>query len=969
MYTKSRKTVFVVLCIFLCVCVGCDDKKNESLKKDFNKYEHDGLYGTENCISAFDVEKTNYLLQIDASDEIHEISDLLYGVFFEDINFAADGGLYAEMVQNRSFEFGRFASGKNMHGWNADAGVSALVVTGDKEGYLNENNESYLRIINRTEKPLGVSNIGFLDGMFFEEGKTYLFSVYARGIDGYEGKIHISLSSKNEILDEEIIPEISSEWERYELKLSSPKSVSSGARLNVRIDEGAVAFDMISLFPEDTFNNRENGLRKDLAEAVAELNPAFIRFPGGCIIEGVSLDTAYDWKDSIGVGKDGEPLLFNGKYGDVAARRLGQNLWTDENTTTDQYPCYMTYGLGFYEYFLFAEDIGAIGVPVLNCGICCMGQSDGAEAYIGTERFEGYVQDALDLVEFCRGDEKTKWGAVRISMGHKDPFALKYIAIGNEQWGPSYYAHYKEFVNAFEEAAKKNPKLFDGIELVFSSGIDDGDSGTHYMKSYEYTKQWLIDNPDKTISDFAGATDHHYYNSPDWFLRHTDYYDEENYSRDIEKMTDTRFGGGLKVFLGEYAAQSNTWRAAMAEAAYMTGLERNGDVVIMSAYAPLFGQLTRTHWSPDLIWFNNHTVTKSVNYAVQKLFSDNAGLKLLKSELTGEIDSSEIFGGRVGVGTWNTAAVFDDIMVKDNKTEKVMASCDFSMDEASKSTELHDNWYMVSDGKFEIVEGALVQSSLKTDTNRYANTGSAAYYGDERWTDYTYTLTAKKTAGSEGFLIPFAVKDNNNSLFWNIGGWGNTVSCLQQVSNGSKSDQLYGTAKKFKVQTGKEYKLKIVVGLTTVKCYIDDVLYVDYDLDANRMQETYQVVSTDATGDVIIKLVNVTDEAKTYAINVDGLYFNKDVINALEVDKLNVVETDVNKSDISEKKAKVCMNIYQAGGGLPSDDNILGQKEKVYIREYNVCVDRDEGTACCLNRFNYTVPRYSVTVIRIKNMK
>jgi len=406
----------------------------------------------------------------------------------------------------------------------------------------------------------------------------------------------------------------------------------------------------VSLFPEDTFKGRENGLRKDLAEKLEALKPSFLRFPGGCVVEGDSLEFAYNWKDSIGTGPDGEPLEFNNTYGDVAARKQGQNIWTDERATNDKNPSYMSYGLGFYEYFQLAEDIGAIGVPVVNCGIRCMiahGGDPGPE--IGTPEFNQYIQDALDLVEFCRGDASTKWGAVRIAMGHEKPFELKYIGIGNEQWGNNFYKKYEAFVDAFDAARKESPAMYGGIELIAN---------------------WLKEHPGKTIKDFAGATDHHYYNDPGWFLEHADYYDEKNYSRDVQSITDTKFGGGIDVFLGEYAARSNRLEAALAEAAYMTGLERNGDIVRMAAYAPLFGNLTALHWAPDLIWFNNHTSTCSTNYYMQKLFATNAGTSLLKSELEGAKIPENPFAGKIGVGTWNTSAKFDNIKITDNETGK-----------------------------------------------------------------------------------------------------------------------------------------------------------------------------------------------------------------------------------------------------------------------------------------------------------
>lgn len=880
------------------------------------------VYGDPAAISTYDTAQSHYTLSVDASAPVHEISDLLYGIFIEDINFAADGGLYAELVQNRSFEFTNLAAGNEKHAWKDVGEISATVVKDDPEGCLNANNPNYMVLQNTSQNPAGIANTGFLDGMAVREGAEYLFSIYARGLDGYTGAIHVKLLFGAELIAEGTIDAITPEWTKYELTLTASSAVSRNLSLNVMIDTGSAAVDMVSLFPKDTYKGRANGLRKDLAKKLEALSPAFLRFPGGCVIEGATLATAYDWKDSIGVGPDGEPLLFNGTYGDVAARKQGQNIWTDERATNDKYPSYMSYGLGFYEYFLLAEDIGAIGVPVVNCGLGCMGQGPGLGPDVGTEEFNQYVQDALDLVEFCRGDASTKWGAVRCSMGHEEPFALKYIGIGNEQWGSNFFRHYEAFVDAFAAAKEENPALFDGIELMFSAGVDDGDSGVDYMASYEEAARWLAAHPDKTIGDFAGATDHHYYNSPSWFYNHVDYYDEKNYSRDVEHMTEAKFGGGINVFLGEYAAQSNTLNAALSEAAYMTGLERNGDIVKMAAYAPLFGNLTALHWAPDLIWFNNVTSTCSVNYYVQQIFAKNKGSALLVSTLTGADIEDIKLSGRVGVGTWNTSATFDDVKITDNATGEILAADDFSDENFGA------RWITPSDGIWSVTDGALLQLSATTNTGRFGNTGSAAYFGEAGWTNYTYEVTATKNGGQEGFLIPFAVRGTDDNFFWNIGGWNNTVSCLQQVEAGAKSGQLSGTVRNCRIENGKAYALRVVVTDTNVKCYIDDELYVDYDLPETTNAESYQVVSMDEDGDIILKLVNVTGAPKTFAIDLTG-------VDGIQADaSLDLV----------------------AGTSL-ANDNVLGKTEVVTLETKELS---GVGT-----QFNYTAPMYSVSAIRL----
>lgn len=865
-----------------------------------------------NTVTPYDTASADYTLAVDATDEIHDISDLLFGIFFEDINFAADGGLYAEMVVNRSFEFTDLAVNDALYGWNTVNGAAAEV---NDENPLNENNPHYLVLTNTGDTHAGIENVGFLDGMSIESGKKYNFSVYARSTD-YTGKIYVQLCSGNTVAGEGTIEAVSDEWQKYTLTIDCTATDFENAVLRVLTDKGSVMLDMISLFPVDTFKGRENGMRKDLGEMLEALEPKFLRFPGGCITEGYDYETLYNWKYSIGTGSDGLPLEFNGKYGDVAARKQGINLWTNIAATDDPYPCFMTYGLGFYEYFQLAEDICAVGVPVINCGIYCQMRGKGG-VDMQSKEFAQYVQDMHDLIEFCRGDENTTWGKVRVSLGHPEPFELKYICIGNEQEGEIYFERYQVFLDSFNEAKAKNPDLYEGIELIYSSGASDGTHGENYLKSYEYAKEQL-GNSDNA-SDFAGATDQHYYNEPEWFLKNADYYDEKNYTRTVDSMTDTLYGGGLQVFLGEYAARSNTLKAALAEAAYMTGLERNGDIVRMAAYAPLFGNLTATHWSPDLIWFNNHQVTGSISYYVQKLFSVNQGTKLLKSALDGAKIEQKPLTGRVGVGTWYTAAEFDNVKIVSNENGKTLGSDKFSM-----PLNFWWGWQDAQDsGDFKISGGKLVQANTWMP---YTEAGKVAYFGNEDWDNYTYTLEATKLEGEEGFIIPFAVTDKDNCYFWNIGGWGNTVSCLQKIENGAKT-KILDTVKPCTIETGRTYEIKIVVDGTYVECYLDGKLYASCDFACEAEAEAYHVVSTDESGDIIIKIVNVTDSSRVFAVDTNA--------------------------DVKSSAA-----VHQVAGDSLGNDNILGAVEDCIMKEFTV-----EGFS---ENFNYTVPAYSVTCIRLE---
>ena len=870
-----------------------------------------------NKISEYNAQLADYTLNIDSSNEIHDISDLLFGIFFEDINFAADGGLYAEKIVNRSFEFTELAENDQLYGWRTVGNAGAEVKINDTENCLNENNTNYLVLTNDENEQAGIENVGFLDGLSVKKDENYNFSLYAKGIDGYTGPVSVRIMAGKSVAAEAQIDRITDKWDKYELSFTSSVDANEDVTLQVLIDNGSAAFDMISLFPEDTYKGRENGLRNDLATMLEELQPKFLRFPGGCVIEGCDEGTAYHWKDSIGVGSNGLPLKFNGRYGDVAARKQGENIWTDHAATDDKWPSFMSYGLGFYEYFQLAEDIGAVGVPVLNCGLYCqmrgMGPID-----MNTELFKSYIQDMLDLVEFCRGDASSTWGKVRADLGHKEPFELKYICIGNENEGKDYFVRYKAFLDALNAAKAKNPDLYEGIELIYSSGASAA-GGENYSASYEYAKKQLGNS--ESASDFAAATDHHYYNEPEWFLKNTNYYDENNYPRDVDSMTDTPYGGGLNVFLGEYASKSNTLNSALAEAAYMTGLERNGDVVRMAAYAPLFGNNTAKHWEPDLIWFNNSTSTGSVNYYIQKLFSTNTGSKLLSSTLEGASLSGKDISGKVGVGTWYTSAEFDNVKIVNNDTGEILAEDDFS----SGDKGFKKNWEKVTDGEFGIVDGRLRQATTEME---YSENGSVVYFGDTDWSNYTFTVEATKLDGAEGFIIPFAVKDSKTNYFWNLGGWENTVSCLQHMQDGVKTGQILGTVKPFEAETGKTYTLKITVDGTNIKCYVDDKLYVDYDAGSSSEAEAYQVVSTDESGDIIIKLVNVTDSERTFAVDISGAESIAD--NA---------------------------TVYQVSGESLDDENILGDKDTCTMEKFNVSGIKKS--------FNYTVSQYSATVIRI----
>lgn len=827
----------------------------------------------------------------------YEISNLLYGLFLEDINFAADGGLYAELIKNRSFEYGSLASNAGSHGWAITNGITLDIIDGSADkSYLNENNPQYAHITNPSNSLGGIGNVGFLDGLAVVKDAIYNFSGYFKSTIGYNGAVTLQLKDNaGTIYGEAVITGIGSTWTKYEANITSSATISKGLKLFVLINEGSIDMDMISLFPADTYQGRDNGLRKDLTRALEDLSPKFLRFPGGCVVEGETLENAYNWKDSIGNGLE---FTINGQvtYGDVASRPQGENIWGDQNNASN-HPYYMSYGLGFYEYFLLCEDINAAPIPIVNAGLSCLIQgtrsvgTPAQAAEIGTPEFEQYVQDALDLVEFCKGDENTKWGAIRIAMGHKEPFELTYLGIGNEQWSNDYYNRYEVFKNTFDQAKIDNPELYGNIELIVANGPTSSDQ-------FAWNKINLYG------SDYAGLVDEHYYNLPSWFLTNTNRYD--TYDR-----------SSTPVFLGEYAAKSNNAEAALAEAAYMTGLERNGDIVKLASYAPLFGNSTSYQWSPDMIWFQNDTLWKSANYYVQRLFSTNLSKEIIESELikTSSYESEGNISGKIGIGTWMTSATFDNILVIDNETKEVLYSDDFSSDSSDSMTKIGGVW--------AYQDNQMLQSNTTNPRNTIS--GDVSFLGDSTWMNYTLTMTATKISGSEGFLIPFAVKDENNYFHWNIGGWNNTVSCLEQISGGSKSGQIASTVTNLKVEAGKPYEIKIVVNGSSIECYLDGKGLIKYTLP--KVAAVYQVVGVDDTGDMIIKIVNVSASKQNVLVQL------KDLSLACETAVVSVLAAN------------------EAG-----DINTSDEPENVAIEDSTIIIS---------NTFSYTAPKYSVSVIRV----
>ena len=534
-----------------------------------------------------------------------EIQPTMYGLFFEDINYAADGGLYAELVKNRSFEFPQ-----HLMGWKTYGKVSLM-----NDGPF-ERNPHYVRLSDpgHAHKHTGLDNEGFF-GIGVKKGEEYRFSVWARLPQGSTKEtLRIELVDTQSMGERQALVAgnltiDSKDWKKYQMILK-PGSTHPKSVLRIFLtSKGTVDLEHVSLFPVDTWKGHENGLRKDLAQALADIHPGVFRFPGGCIVEGTDLETRYDWKKSVGP---------------VENRPLNENRW--QYTFTHRFfpDYYQSYGLGFYEYFLLSEEMGAAPLPILNCGLSCQYQNNDPKAPVAVCDLDNYIQDALDLIEFANGDVNTTWGKVRADMGHPAPFNLKFIGIGNEQWGKEYPERLEPFIKAIRKA---HPE----IKIVGSSGPNSEGKDFDYL--WPEMKRLKVD-----------LVDEHFYRPESWFLAQGARYD--NYDRK-----------GPKVFAGEYACHGkgkkwNHYHAALLEAAFMTGLERNADIVHMATYAPLFAHVEGWQWRPDMIWFDNLNSVRTTSYYVQQLYAQNKGTNVLpltmnKKNVTGAEGQNGLFASAV----------------------------------------------------------------------------------------------------------------------------------------------------------------------------------------------------------------------------------------------------------------------------------------------------------------------------------
>ena len=709
-------------------------------------------------------------ISISADQPGHRISPTLWGIFFEDINNSADGGIYPELVRNRSFE-----DSEQPDSWKflgvADHDAKATI---DESQPLNPYNRRSLRI--QTDGFFTLENDGYW-GMNIVAGDGYTLKLAAHTMDGFAGPLTVKiLSSTDRVLASGTISGLAGGWKYHTLDLTATGS-DTKARLQISgTGHGALFLDMVSLMPKKTWKN--HGLRTDLAESINALRPSFVRFPGGCWVEGDDFAHMNHWKDTIG---------------NIDTRKPLWNIWG----------YFATHGLGFHEYLQMCEDLGATPLFDINVGMS-------HHETIPLDKMDQWVQDALDAVEYANGPTNSVWGARRAASGHPAPFNLRFMEIGNENGGPEYIARWPLLVNAIHAR-------YPEIQFISNSDLRGG----------PYPKEPMPD-----------IVDEHYYESPESFMRRATQYDSYNRK-------------GPKIFVGEYAVTANcglgNLRAALGEAAFMTGMERNSDIVTMASYAPLFVNLNHRAWNPDLINFDSSKWYGLPGYYVQKMFSENRGDVTLPAQVNSPVAETAPSAGMVGVGTWNTEAEFKDIKVT-APDGKVLLASDFSKDTKG--------WQMLGEGEWSAQDGVLRQTAEKEFVRAIA--------GDRNWTDYTLTLKARKLSGKEGFLVLFHISDQQDRTWWNIGGWNNTQN---GVENGATLDGKPG-----KIETGQWYDIRVEVRGRKVRCFLNNELIHDVVYDnPEKVSSLYACAAKDeSAGDLIVKVVNASAAPLETELDLNG---------------------------------------------------------------------------------------------------
>ncbi|HOK98987.1 MAG TPA: alpha-L-arabinofuranosidase C-terminal domain-containing protein [Bacteroidales bacterium] len=764
------------------------------------------------CFTSMAQQPVNAVFKIE--DKIKAaISPRMYGIFFEDINFAGDGGLYAEMVRNRSFEDIRPPESCRIEGdWAVTPGnfrwyigvsdsfpswkltlepMARASMHLDTAFPLNSAQYYSLRLnIDKSSRgKVTLSNDGYY-GMAVRKGEGYNFSFYARSIKPLKKPVSISLQDDaGNVYASASIEGIGVRWLKYAASLTA-NGDHTRLRLCLTFEEPTTLWlDMVSLFPANTWKNRSNGWRADLMQMLADLQPKFLRFPGGCVVEGITFDNAIQWKETIG---------------DIAQRPGHVNVWGYRSTD----------GIGYHEFLQMAEDLGCEPLFVVNVGMTCQARNSYS---MPLDQLQPMIDDVLDAIEYANGPVTSKWGALRAQNGHPKPFNLKYLEVGNENWGEDYDVRYEKFYDAIKA---RYPDI-----IIIRSAHPTADKNPLYFPNNK-----------------GEILDLHYYRSPDWIFRNHNIFDD--YPR-----TDK------KVYIGEFACNEKVGRgnlyAALADAVFMVSFERNADLITMASYAPLFENEDKDgyKWPVNLIHFNNHQVYAMPSYYVQQMFFKNTGHQLLASVLTSDSVNIPLHyslnGGSIGFDTYSTEAMFDDVCVTSNENGDTLFFENFE----SNATKFP---LMAENGSWTIENGVLHQ----TDASLFAH----AYMGDTSWTNYTLSFKAKRISGNEGFFMTLYRKDNDNWLKWNIGGWNNTQHALEMRSNGSNA--FIAPMVSGSVRTNEWYNVKIKVNGLHIQCYLNDTLVHDVTLpDKATYQRIYGVTTLDTiNNEIIVKLVNPFNE-------------------------------------------------------------------------------------------------------------
>ena len=810
-------------------------------------------------------------ITIDVAQHGADIPSSMYGIFFEEINHAGDGGLYAELVQNRGFEDTSVPEGyrvkdgklyppanscnhltcakphpdmcyrwptEEIPAWSLTQlegeGASMKLTT---EYPLNSATPTALKVTLPAEGRVAIGNTGFW-GMNIEEGKDYYLRLYTSNGKRFDGKAVIRLVGEDgqELCNCPLAIDMAKAWSEYTGHLTATGS-DSRAHLVIELEgKGTLLLDYVSLFPFETFRNCANGLRKDIAETLEAMRPAFVRWPGGCVVEGITLSNRIKWKETIG-----DPVTRPGVY--------------------DTWGYRTTMGFGYHEFLQFCEDIGAGGMFVCNVGLGCQGRVGDA---CKEDEVDSFIEDVLDAIDYALGDGTTEWSRKRVENGHPAPFPLKYVEIGNENWGPVYEKRYDKFYKAIKE---KYPQL----KLISTLGL----GGQHRHERVD-------------------MIDPHWYVSPEFFFA-------------SDKLFDQQERGDYEIYIGEYAVNQNVGGGnllgALAEAAFLTGVERNSDLVKMASYAPLFENVNDRVWPTNLIWFDSYRVMGRSSYQVQKMYAEDRPSFNVATSFEQPVIPVGV-KGQIAVGGWNTDNEYKDLKVT-------------LADGRTVEADMSQGW-TPQEGTWNAEGGTLKGSG--PGVMRW-NLWSVP----EAFGDCSISLKARKIAGAEGFLIYFGMHDGKNGYVLNIGGWGNQTTAFQRI-NGNDMPQIPNNISQY-VEEGRWYDIRID---------IKDGKFT-YSLDGKQMLETaieniqrYVVSGYDEnTGELIVKFVNATKEPFSTSVNLQNV-------------------TSV------KRKGKV-VTLTSAD---PKDENTLDDPKRVFPRESTF--NKFSG------QFDYTFEPWSFTVLRIK---